>query len=205
MSPRRSLLLVDDDNLVLATTSRGLQAAGYAVRTAQSVEEALELLADYRPDLALLDIRMGALGGFDLARVLRDRHGIPFVFLSAYDDAETVEEATELGAVGFLVKPVDIPQIAPTIEAALKRASELTRLRSTGRQLEQALDQQRGVSVAVGILMERHRWSRTEAELHLREAARAQRRKMADLAEAIVFAADVLALSAMGGEQHDKR
>ncbi len=198
----RRLLLVDDDNLVLATTSRGLQATGYEVRTAQSVEDALEVLADYRPDLALLDIRMGALGGFDLARVLRDQHGIPFVFLSAYDDAETVEEATELGAVGFLVKPVDIPQIAPTVEAALKRASELTRLRSTGRQLEQALDQQRGVSVAIGILMERHRWSRSEAELRLRETARSQRRKMTDLAEAIVFAADVLAVSAMGGDQH---
>ena len=120
MSKRRSLLLVDDDNLVLATTSRGLQAAGYDTRTAQSVEDALELLADFTPDLALLDIRMGKQGGFELARVLRDRHAIPFVFLSAYDDADTVEEATELGAVGFLVKPVDIPQIAPTIEAALK-------------------------------------------------------------------------------------
>ena len=113
--------------------------------------------------------------------------------------------AIEAGFDYHLVKPVDIPQIAPTIEAALKRASELSRLRNTGRQLEQALDQQRGVSVAVGILMERHRWSRTEAELRLRDTARAQRRKMADLAEAIVFAADVLALSAMDGEQRDKR
>lgn len=199
----RSLLLVDDDGLVLATTGRGLQAAGYSVRTAQSVEEALELLADYRPDLALLDIRMGVRSGFELGRVLRDRHDIPFVFMSAYDDANTVEEATELGAVGFLVKPVDIPQIAPTIEAALKRASELRRLRSTGRQLEQALDQQRGVSVAIGILMERHRWSRAEAELRLRDTARSQRRKMVDLAESIVFAADVLAASAMGGDRID--
>ena len=149
----RSLLLVDDDNLVLATTSSGLKAAGYIVRTAQTVAEAIELLEEYRPDLALLDIRMGLQGGFDLARVLRDRYAIPFVFLSAYDDQATVEEATELGAVGFLVKPVDFPQITPTIEAALKRASELARLRNTGRQLEQALEQQRGVSVAIGILM----------------------------------------------------
>ena len=201
MSARNRLLLVDDDSLVLATTSRGLQAVGYEVRTAHSAPEALELLADYRPDLALLDIRMGAMGGFELARQLRDRHGIPFVFLSAYDDAETVDEATELGAVGFLVKPVDIPQITPTIEAALKRASELSRLRSTERQLEQALDQQRGISVAIGILMERHRWSRVEAEVRLRDSARAQRRKMADIAESIVFAADVLAVSAIDGER----
>ena len=198
----RSLLLVDDDNLVLATTSSGLKAAGYIVRTAQTVAEAIELLEEYRPDLALLDIRRGLQGGFDLARVLRDRSAIPFVFLSAYDDQATVEEATELGAVGFLVKPVDFPQITPTIEAALKRASELARLRNTGRQLEQALEQQRGVSVAIGILMERHRWSRTEAELRLRDTARSQRRKMVDLAESIVFAADVLAVSAMGGDEN---
>lgn len=200
MSAGRSLLLVDDDSLVLATISRGLESAGYVVRTAQSVSEANDILAMYRPDLALLDIRMGAQGGFDLARILRDKYTIPFVFLSAYDDPETVEEATELGAVGFLVKPVDIPQITPTIEAALKRGSDLARLRSTGRQLEQALDQQRGVSVAIGILMERHRWSRVEAELRLRETARSQRRKMVDLAESIVFATDVLAASAMGSE-----
>lgn len=200
MSTSRSLLLVDDDSLVLATISRGLASSGYVVRTAQSVSEANDILATYRPDLALLDIRMGAQGGFDLAKVLRDKYAVPFVFLSAYDDPETVEEATELGAVGFLVKPVDIPQITPTIEAALKRGSDLARLRSTGRQLEQALDQQRGVSVAIGILMERHRWSRVEAELRLRDTARSQRRKMVDLAESIVFATDVLAASAMGLE-----
>lgn len=204
MSAGRSLLLVDDDSLVLATISRGLESSGYVVRTAQSVCEANDILASYRPDLALLDIRMGAQGGFELARILRDRYAIPFVFLSAYDDPEIVEEATELGAVGFLVKPVDIPQITPTIEAALKRGSDLARLRSTGRQLEQALDQQRGVSVAIGILMERHRWSRVEAELRLRDTARSQRRKMVDLAESIVFATDVLAASAMGAEHVGK-
>lgn len=204
MSKGKSLLLVDDDSLVLATLSRGLESAGYVVRTAQSVDEAIEILGQFRPELAVLDIRMGAQGGFDLARILRDEHAIPFVFLSAYDDPETVEEATELGAVGFLVKPVDIPQVTPTIEAAMKRASELERLRNTGRQLEQALDQQRGVSVAIGILMERHRWSRVEAELRLRDTSRAQRRKMVDVAESIVFATDVLAASAMGGEQTAK-
>lgn len=196
----RRLLVVDDDRLVLATLCRGLQAAGYEIESAQSVEEALSLLGDFRPDLALLDIRMGAVGGFELARELQVRGGIPFMFLSAYGDDATVDEATELGAVGFLVKPIDIPQLTPAIEAALKRAADLSRLRSTGRQLEQALDQQRGISVAIGIVMERHRLSRSEAEMRLRDTARAQRRKMSDLAEAIVFAGDVLAASALSGE-----
>lgn len=201
MNRTRRLLVVDDDRLVLATTCRGLQAAGYEIESAQSVEDALAVLEKYRPDLALLDIRMGERGGFELARELQARDAIPFMFLSAYGDEATVDEATELGAVGFLVKPIDIPQITPAIEAALKRAADLTRLRSTGRQLEQALDQQRGVSVAIGILMERHRLSRAEAELRLRETARSQRRKMADLAEAVVFAADVLAYSTLATDK----
>jgi response regulator NasT len=196
---RSRLLMVDDDRLVLATLSRGLQGAGYDVEVAQSGEEALAVLEHFHPDLALLDIRMGATGGFALARELQARDAIPFLFLSAYSDADTVEEATELGAVGFLVKPIDIPQLMPAVEAGLKRAAELAQLRTTGRQLEQALDQQRGVSVAIGILMERHRLSRSEAEARLRETARAQRRKMADLAEGIVFAADALAISALDG------
>ena len=203
MSLQHRLLLVDDESLVLATTSRGLQAAGYVVRTAQSVHEALGVLAEFRPDLAILDIRMGAQGGFELAQILRDQHRVPFVFLSAYDDPKTVEEAPELGAVGVLVKPIDIPRMTPTIEAAIKRAGDLHRLRNTGQQLEHALDQQRSVSIAIGILMERHRWSRTEAEARFRESARSQRRKMADLAEAIIFAADLLATTSLVGDRRD--
>lgn len=203
MNRTHRLLVVDDDRLVLATVCRGLQAAGYQVESAQSVDEAVALLDSWRPDLALLDIRMGERGGFELARELQARDGIPFMFLSAYGDDATVDEATELGAVGFLVKPIDIPQIMPAVEAALKRAADLTRLRSTGRQLEQALDQQRGISVAIGILMERHRLSRSEAELRLRDTARSQRRKMTDLAEGIVFAADALAASALTGDRSD--
>jgi AmiR/NasT family two-component response regulator len=198
---RSRLLMVDDDRLVLATLSRGLQGAGYDVEVAQSPQEALAVLEQFQPDLALLDIRMGDSGGFALARELQARAAIPFLFLSAYNDAATVEEATELGAVGFVVKPVDIPQLRPAVEAALKRAAELSRLRTTGRQLEQALEQQRGVSVAIGILMERHHWSRSEAEARLRETARAQRRKMAELAEGIVVAGDALALSALDPER----
>lgn len=192
----RNLLVVDDDRLILATLAAGLRSAGYHVAEARSVADALEAIQHNRPDLALLDIRMGDGSGFDLARRLRALGETPFMFLSAYGDDATVDEATELGAVGFLVKPIDISQLVPGIEAALARAADLARLRSTGRQLEQALDQQRGVSVAIGILMERHRLTRDEAAERLRDRARSQRRKMLDVAEAVVGATDMLAASA---------
>ena len=196
MNRPRKLLVVDDDRLILATTAAGLRSAGYDVVEARSVDDALAVLDQFNPDLALLDIRMGKVGGFELARRLRTLGETPFMFLSAYGDDATVNEATELGAVGFLVKPIDIPQLVPGIEAALARAADLSRLRSTGRQLEQALDQNRAVSIAVGILMERHRLTRDEATLRLRVSARSQRRKMSEVAEGVVTAADALAESA---------
>ena len=201
MSRARRLLVVDDDRLILATLAAGLRGSGYEVADASSHDQAVALLEHFVPDLALLDIRMGQAGGFELARWLL-RHGeIPFMFLSAYGDDDTVNQATELGAVGFVVKPVDIPQLVPSIEAALARSADLTRLRSTGRQLEQALEQQRGISVAIGVLMERHRLTHDEAQARLRDCARAQRRKMSDLADAIVRAGDTLAMSALSREE----
>lgn len=198
MSRPHRLLLVDDDRLILATVASGLRSCAYEVAEASSHEQAIAVLERFVPDLALLDIRMGQAGGFELAQWLV-RHGeIPFMFLSAYGDDETVNRATELGAVGFVVKPVDIPQLVPAIEAALARAADLSRLRSTGRQLEQALEQTRGVSVAIGILMERHRLNHAEAEARLRESARAQRRKMSELADQLVHAAELLAASSLG-------
>lgn len=194
----RKLMLVDDDRLILATTASGLRAAGYDVVEASTVDGALMVLERFTPDLAVLDIRMGAVSGFDLARRLKEQRATPFMFLSAYGDDCTVAEATELGAVGFVVKPVDTGQLIPAIEAAFARAADLARLRSTGRQLEQALDQQRGVSVAVGILMERHRLTRDQAQDHLRDVARAQRRRMTELAEEVVGATEVLAAASFG-------
>ena len=197
MNGSRKLLLVDDDRLILATTSAGLRAAGYQVAEADSAESALAMVARATPDLALLDIRMTPVGGFELARQLQRIGPIPFMFLSAYGDNATVEEATDLGAVGFAVKPVDIAQLVPAVEAAIARAADLSRLRSTGQQLEQALDQQRTISVALGVLMERHRLTRHEAQEMLRDSARASRRRMADVAEQLVSAAEVLSVTAL--------
>jgi len=199
MNKARRLLLVEDDRLILATTAAGLRKAGYEVMEANTVDAALEHLARGAPDLALLDIRMGEVGGFDLARQLQRQGQIPFIFVSAYGDERTVEEATELGAVGFVVKPVDIAHLIPAVEAGIARAGDLSRLRSTGQQLEQALDQQRTINVAIGVLMERHRLTRQEAANLLRDSARSSRLKMGEAATRILDAAETTALSVLRG------
>lgn len=188
-SPSRAaqLLLVDDDRLVLSTLSRGLQGAGYATRTAESTEEAEALLArGVRPDLAILDIRMRGRDGICLARRLREFEQIPFLMLSAYSEQGMSDEASRLGALAYLVKPLDTPQLLPAIEAALCRARELHELRETRSHLQKALDAERSISVATGMIMARHALDHDQAFGQLRLAARSQRRKLAELAAEIV-------------------
>jgi response regulator NasT len=189
---RARILIVDDDRLVLAMLGRGLRDAGYAVSEASDSAAALELATQALPDLALLDVRMPGTSGVRLAEELAERFQVPFLFLSAYDDTETISRATELGALGYLVKPLDVPQIIPSIEAALARAAQIRSLKDTGEQLNHALESGREISTAVGILMERLRLTREAALDNLRATARSQRRRMEDVAAAIVSALETM-------------
>ncbi len=113
------ILVVDDDRLVLATVTHGLAKAGYDIIDADNGDDAILLARQHRPDLALLDIRMEGMSGFDVAAYLRESLQTPFMFLSAFADDDTVAQVKALGAVAYLVKPLDIAQIVPTVEAAL--------------------------------------------------------------------------------------
>ncbi|HHQ40984.1 MAG TPA: response regulator [Chromatiales bacterium] len=187
------VLVVDDDRLVLATVAGGLREAGYVVDTAESAREARERVEAARPDIALLDVRMPGETGIELARWLRARD-IPFLFLTAYGDASIVREAVEEGALGYLIKPVDVPQLVAALEAALQRAEDIRRLRETEAQLQRALSGSRYTSMAVGLIMERHRLTEKEAFERLRRFARSQRRKIEDVAEELVRSEELVNL-----------
>src|ERR1700712_2248262 len=76
------ILVVDDDRLVLATLAYGLSQAGFEVLDADNGDDAILLAREHRPELALLDIRMEGMSGFDVAAYLRESLQTPFMFLS---------------------------------------------------------------------------------------------------------------------------
>ena len=188
---QQHILVVDDDRLVLAALTEGLRTAGYRVTGSASGEDALGLVAHDVPDLALLDVRMSGMTGIELGGKLREL-GIPFLFLSAYGDQEIVRQAAEEGALGYLVKPLDIQQIVPSIEAALARGGDLRKLRENEAQLNTALAGSREISMAVGLLMMRDRLDRKQAFGLLRANARSQRRSIAELAKELLTSAENL-------------
>jgi response regulator NasT len=171
------------------------------------VSEAEKLLDNGpRPDIAIVDVVMPERSGLELAPRLRALDAIPFVMLSAYSDASIVEQATNAGALGYLIKPVDEVRLLPAIEAALACAVKLDELREVRGQLQKALDSDRDTSVAVGVTMVQHEIGRDEAFDLLRGTARNQRRKLAELAQEVVAAQELLnSASAPAGKGADER
>ena len=196
MAEQGKILVVDDDRLVLATVSHGLAQAGYEVIDADNGDEAILLARQHKPDLALLDIRMEGMSGFDVAAYLRDHLQVPFMFLSAFADDETVQKVKELGAVAYLVKPLDIGQILPTVAAALAQlpARAVARAAATpsgsgAADGTAALDL---VPLAVGVLMHRYSLQRGAALARLRRMASDEQRSLADQAGRLVDAVELL-------------
>lgn len=205
---RRMILLVDDDILILGLLGKHLQLGGFEVRMATSAAMALSMLGDggRAPDLALLDVQMPGMDGIELARQLQAAYGIPAMFLSANNDAATVAQATDGGAVGYLVKPIDTGNIVPSVKAALARADDIRTLRDSESRLTVALTAGRETGMAVGVLMERYRLDRDAAFRTLRDYARARQRKLNDVAVEVLGAAESLnRFEAPHGADHFKK
>lgn len=192
----RKLLVVEDDRLVSLTLADSLQQAGYLVTCAKSAEEAEELLVGgLRADLAILDIRLPGQGGLFLAHRLQDWDRIPFIVLSAYCDDSTVSEALALGAFAFYSKPIDEAQLLLAVSSALARSHELQDVRIKAKNLQQALDNERSINVAVGITMAHYRLGRVAAFNQMRTAARAKNIKLVDFATSVVNSCEMMCVA----------
>lgn len=207
MASKGKILVVDDDRLVLAMVTHGLSQAGYEVIDADNGDDAILLARQHRPDIALLDIRMVGKTGFDVAEHLREMGHTPFVFLSAFSDEKTVARVKALGALAYLVKPLEVGQIVPTIDAAFARAQEMRQAAEAQERanvaaqgagdaatapLDEAATLAAVVPLAVGVLMHRFSLTRADALVRLRKTAAAEGRSVAAQAERLVSAVEEL-------------
>ena len=189
---KSQILLADDDRVIRVTFANSLRARNFDVIEAENGEKAIQLGCDHHPDLAIMDFRLPDFTGAEVAAQLREQADVPCIFLSAYAEKEFVEKATQAGALGYLVKPIDVDHVLPTINSALKRANEIKHLRDTEMQLHTALEQGRETSVAIGILMQEYHITSDQAFDMIRGQARSQRRKVVSVATELVQAVNNL-------------
>lgn len=121
----KPVLIVDDNEDALELLAELLRSHGYETRTAHDGPTALELLDQFTPDVAILDIGLPVMDGFELARRVRDRpdlRSIRLIALTGYGQPSDRERASKAGFDFHLVKPVDIDRLAALLEAAPRRA-----------------------------------------------------------------------------------
>lgn len=192
LTRKRRILVVDENAAHARLLVELLSRAGHEVSATHTAEDAIGAVAVSAPDLALLDVRAPGNCGLILGKALHSEHHVAFVILSDLDDLETARQAADIGAIAYLVKTGNPNHYLPAIHTALARSEELRALRRRDTQLSNALQQTRAVSAATGVMMERLRLSRDQAFERLRGLARAQRRRLSDIAEQFLTSVECL-------------
>jgi AmiR/NasT family two-component response regulator len=149
---------------------------------------AVNLARELKPDIVIMDIKMPDLDGIDAARILTQERIAPVVLLTAYSQSELIERAKEAGVVGYIVKPIQESDLAPAIEVAMARFSELRALEREVGDLKDALETRKLVDRAKGILMDSQGLTESQAFRRIQTMSMNTRKAMKQVAEAIILA-----------------
>ncbi|GAB5528063.1 MAG: LytTR family DNA-binding domain-containing protein [Roseivirga sp.] len=128
------VLIVEDDPMISESLSDILEVLGHEViGIADNADRAIELCNEQEPHIALLDIQIaGDIDGVDLAEMINDEFDIPFIFTTAFADANTIGRAKERGPFGYLVKPYGVKDLNAAIEVAMGAFQRLKKAEKKG-------------------------------------------------------------------------
>ena len=119
--PKSKILIVEDDGIIAEDLNSLLCEKGYTIiGVAHNGIEALDMLESRKPDFAVLDINLGSgMSGLDVAKVVHEKHELPYIFLTSFDDDNTLEQAQSFGPYGYIVKPYQERTLLTTIKTAI--------------------------------------------------------------------------------------
>ena len=126
-----NVLIVDDDLSVRNTMDEYIANAGFSTLAASSAEEALELIEKNNFAVVITDIRLPGLGGLELTKVIKQKNGSDVIVVTGYSDDYSYEEAINIGASDFVIKPVRLEELLLRLRRVLKErqlSTERTRM-----------------------------------------------------------------------------
>jgi DNA-binding NtrC family response regulator len=115
-----NVLIVDDDLSVRNTMDEYIANAGFSTLAASSAEEALELIEKNNFAVVITDIRLPGLGGLELTKVIKQKNGSDVIVVTGYSDDYSYEEAINIGASDFVIKPVRLEELLLRLRRVLK-------------------------------------------------------------------------------------
>jgi two-component system, response regulator PdtaR len=181
------VVIAEDEAIIRLDLKELLQEDGYDVvgETGRG-DEAVELVRDLRPDLAILDIKMPGLDGLSAARQIATDRLAAVLMITAFSQRELVEQARDAGALAYLVKPFQKSDLIPAIEVALGRFAELTTLERDIEDLQSRLEARKLLDRAKGRLMDDHGMGEQEAWRFIQQQAMTNRVRNDEIAKRVL-------------------
>ena len=181
------VVIAEDEAIIRLDLKETLVEEGYEVvgETGRG-DEAVQLVRDLAPDLAILDIKMPGLDGLAAAREITSDRQAAVLILTAFSQRDLIEQARDAGALAYLVKPFQRSELIPAVEVALGRFREMQALFDQNSTLEDQLETRKLVDRAKGLLMDDHAFSEADAFSWIQKRAMEDRRTMRSVAEQII-------------------
>src|SRR5258708_2713268 len=192
MEPLKAVI-AEDEQLTRTIIRARLEKLGHiVVAEAGDGAQAIEAARLHRPDVIIMDIKMPVMDGIEAARVILSETPCAILFLSSFNEQELVEQATDTGALAYLMKPFRKEDLAPALEMAVRRFRQIRSQQREIDDLKETLETRKIIERAKGILMDRHHMSEEEAFKRIHFQARNQNKKMREIAQSIVTAAELI-------------
>ena len=183
-SPVR-IVVAEDEALIRMDLVEMLAEAGYEV-TAQASDgaQAIELVQEHKPDLAILDVKMPILDGISAAEEIIAT--CPVLMLTAFSQRELVDRARDAGVMAYVLKPFTINDLVPAIEIAISRHLQMKSLAAEVADLHDRLETRKIIDRAKGILMAALNLTEPQAFSWIQKAAMDRRLTMREVAQAVI-------------------
>ena len=181
------VVIAEDEAIIRMDLRETLEEEGYeVVGETGNGDQAVELVRDLLPDLAILDVKMPGLDGLSVARIINNEKLCGVLILTAFSQREIVEDARDAGALAYLVKPFQKSDLVPAIEVAIGRFRELRALTGEIDALGEQLVARKAIERAKGILMDEVKMTEQDAFAFIQRRAMSERSKMRTIAERVI-------------------
>ncbi|HLM64468.1 MAG TPA: response regulator [Acidimicrobiales bacterium] len=181
------VVIAEDEAIIRLDLKETLEEEGYEVvgETGRG-DEAVKLVREHEPDIAILDIKMPGMDGLQAAREIAGERRAAVLILTAFSQRDLIEQARDAGALAYLVKPFERSELIPAVEVALGRFKEMKALAAQTASLEEQLETRKVVDRAKGILMDQHGMAEGEAFSFIQKRAMGERITMRVVAERVI-------------------
>ena len=179
------IVVAEDEALIRMDLVEMLGEAGYLiVAQASDGAEAITLVAEHKPDLAILDVKMPILDGISAAEEIIAT--CPVLMLTAFSQRELVDRARDAGVMAYVLKPFTINDLVPAIEIAISRHLQMKSLAAEVADLHERLETRKVIDRAKGILMAALNLTEPQAFSWIQKAAMDRRLTMKEVAQAVI-------------------